>query len=97
MLLAVMAFSIQAWSYRFTDNYTIETKFKINAIGAGIAFRAYEGYNGAICMWQFNVGTDGSKSLFRPHDWKVGGILLGIIEIYPEQHRLVCYPDCDKQ
>ena len=79
VLLAVMAFSIQAWSYRFTDNYTIETKFKINAIGAGIAFRAYEGYNGAICMWQFNVGTDGSKSLFRPHDWKVGGILLGEI------------------
>ena len=30
-------------------------------------------------MWQFNVGTDGSKSLFRPHDWKVGGILLAEI------------------
>ena len=30
-------------------------------------------------MWQFNVGLDGSKSLFRPHDWKVGGILLGEI------------------
>ena len=79
MLLAVMACGIQAWSYRFTDNYTIETKFKINAIGAGIAFRAYEGFGGQICMWQFNVGTDGSKSLFRPHDWKVGGILLGEI------------------
>ena len=79
MLLAVMACGIQAWSYRFTDNYTIETKFKINAIGAGIAFRAYEGFGGQICMWQFNVGTDGTKSLFRPHDWKVGGILLGEI------------------
>lgn len=79
MLLAVMACGIQAWSYRFTDNYTIETKFKINAIGAGIAFRAYEGFGGQICMWQFNVGTDGSKSLFRPHDWKVGGILLAEI------------------
>jgi hypothetical protein len=30
-------------------------------------------------MWQFNVGTDGTKSLFRPHDWKVGGILLAEI------------------
>ena len=79
MLLAIMAFGIQAWSYRITDNYTIESKFKINALGAGIAFRAYEGFNGQICMWQFNVGTDGSKSLFRPHDWKVGGILLAEI------------------
>ena len=79
MLLAVMACGIQAWSYRFTDNYTIESKFKINAIGAGIAFRAYEGFGGNICMWQFNVGTDGTKSLFRPHDWKVGGVLLAEI------------------
>ena len=79
MLLAIMAFGIQAWSYRITDNYTIESKFKINALGAGIAFRAYEGFNGQICMWQFNVGTDGTKSLFRPHDWKVGGILLAEI------------------
>ena len=76
VLLAVVTCSIQAWSYRITDNYTIETKFKINALGAGIAFRAYEGYGGQICMWQFNVGTDGTKSLFRPHDWKVGSILL---------------------
>jgi hypothetical protein len=79
MLLAFMVCSIQAWSYRITDNYTIESKFKINALGAGIAFRAYEGFNGQICMWQFNVGIDGSKSLFRPHDWKVGGILLAEI------------------
>ena len=79
MLLAIMACSIQAWSYRITDNYTIESKFKINALGAGIAFRAYEGINGQICMWQFNVGTEGNKSLFRPHDWKVGGILLAEI------------------
>ena len=79
MLLAFMVCGIQAWSYRITDNYTIESKFKINALGAGIAFRAYEGFNGQICMWQFNVGTDGSKSLFRPHDWKVGGILLAEI------------------
>ena len=79
MLLAFMVCGIQAWSYRITDNYTIESKFKINAVGAGIAFRAYEGFGGSICMWQFNVGLDGSKSLFRPHDWKVGGILLGEI------------------
>jgi len=79
MLLAIMACSIQAWSYRITDNYTIESKFKINAISAGIAFRAYEGFNGQICMWQFNVGADGTKSLFRPHDWKVGGVLLAEI------------------
>ena len=79
MLLAVMACGIQAWSYRFTDNYTIESKFKINALGAGIAFRAYEGFGSNICMWQFNVGTDGTKSLFRPHDWKVGGVLLAEI------------------
>ncbi len=79
MLLAIMACSIQAWSYRITDNYTIEVKFKINALGAGIAFRAYEGFSSNICMWQFNVGTDGTKSLFRPHDWKVGGILLAEI------------------
>ena len=45
MLLAIMACGIRAWSYRFTDNYTIESKFKINAIGAGIAFRAYEGFD----------------------------------------------------
>ena len=79
MLLAFMVCGIQAWSYRITDNYTIESEFKINALGAGIAFRAYEGFNGQICMWQFNVGTDGTKSLFRPHDWKVGGILLAEI------------------
>lgn len=51
MLLAMMVSSIQAWSYRITDNYTIETKFKINALGAGIAFAGYEGFNGNICMW----------------------------------------------
>jgi len=79
MLLAFMVCGIQAWSYRITDNYTIESKFKINALGAGIAFRAYEGFGSNICMWQFNVGTDGTKSLFRPHDWKVGGILLAEI------------------
>ena len=79
MLLALILCSMEAWSYRITDNYTIESKFKINAIGAGIAFRAYEGFNGQICVWQFNVGTDGTKSLFRPHDWKVGGILLAEI------------------
>ena len=79
MLLVVLVSSIQAWSYRITDNYTIESKFKINRIGAGIAFRAYEGFNGQICVWQFNVGKDGTKSLFRPHDWKVGGILLAEI------------------
>ncbi len=79
VLLTVLMCSMEAWSYRITDNYTIESKFKINAIGAGIAFRAYEGFNGQICVWQFNVGTDGTKSLFRPHDWKVGGILLAEI------------------
>ena len=80
MLLAVMVSSIQVWGYRITDNYTIEAKFKINAIAAGIAFRAYEGFNSNICVWQFNVGTDGSQSKFRPHDWKVGGILLQEID-----------------
>ena len=79
MLLALILCSMEAWSYRITDNYTIESKFKINALGAGIAFRAYEGFNGQICMWQFNVGTDGNQSKFRPHDWKVGGILLAEI------------------
>ena len=80
LLLALIVCSMNAWSYRITDNYTIETKFKINSLGAGVAFRAYEGFGGQICMWQFNVGTDGTKSLFRPHDWKVGGILLGEID-----------------
>ena len=75
LLLAALTCSMNAWSYRITDNYTIEAKFKINLIAAGIAFRAYEGFNSDICMWQFNVG-DGSQSKFRPHDWKVGGILL---------------------
>ena len=79
MLLALILCSMEAWSYRITDNYTIESKFKINAISAGIAFRAYEGFSSNICVWQFNVGADGSKSLFRPHDWKVGGILLAEI------------------
>ena len=79
LLLALIVCSMNAWSYRITDNYTIESKFKINALGAGIAFRAYEGFGSNICMWQFNVGTDGTKSLFRPHDWKVGGILLAEI------------------
>lgn len=76
MLLTMMVCSAHVWSYRITDNYTIESKFKINAIGAGIAFRAYAGFDSNICMWQFNVGIDGTKSLFRPHDWGVGGILL---------------------
>lgn len=79
LLVALIVCSMNAWSYRITDNYTIESKFKINALGAGIAFRAYEGFGGQICLWQFNVGTDGTKSLFRPHDWKVGGILLAEI------------------
>ena len=76
VLLVALACSMNAWSYRITDNYTIEVKFKINAIGAGIAFAGYEGFGGNIAMWQFNVGLDGTKSLFRPHDWRVGGILL---------------------
>ena len=76
MLLTMMVCSAHVWSYRITDNYTIESKFKINAIGAGIAFRAYAGFDSNICMWQFNVGIDGTKSLFRPHDWGVGGVLL---------------------
>ena len=76
MLLTMMVCSAHVWSYRITDNYTIETKFKINALGAGIAFAGYEGFNGNICMWQFNVGIDGTRSLFRPHDWRVGGVLL---------------------
>ena len=75
MLLVAMT-SMQAWSYRITDNYTIEAKFKINAVGAGIAFAGYEGYGGSMCMWQYNVGVKGDRSLFRPHDWRVGGILL---------------------
>ncbi|MBO7118767.1 MAG: hypothetical protein J6W03_00415 [Bacteroidaceae bacterium] len=76
MLLAIMACGIQAWSYRITDNYTIEVKFKINAIGAGIAFAGYEGFNGNIAMWQFSVGVENNKSVLRPHDWRVGGVLL---------------------
>ena len=75
MLLAIMVGGIQVWSYDFTNNYTIETKFKINAVAAGIAFRA-DGINGQICMWQFNVGNDGSQSKFRPHDWKTQNVLL---------------------
>ena len=75
MLLVAMT-SMQAWSYRITDNYTIEVKFKINAVGAGIAFSGWQGYGGSICMWQFNVGVNGDRSLFRPHDWRAGGILL---------------------
>ena len=78
--LATLMVGVSAWGYRVSDNYTIETKFKINAVGAGLAFRVFEGFGGSICMWQFNVGQDGTKSLFRPHDWKVGGILLGEID-----------------
>ena len=76
MLLVALTCSMNAWSYRITDNYTIEVKFKINAIGAGIAFAGYEGFGGGIAMWQFNVGLNGDQSKFRPHDWRVGGILL---------------------
>ena len=75
MLFAIVACGIQAWSYRITDNYTIEAKFKINAIGAGIIFANYNGFNGNFYMWQFNVGVDGSKSLFRPHHWNPGALL----------------------
>ena len=74
MLLAIMACSIQAWSYRITDNYTIESKFKINAVGAGIIFANYNGYGGDFYMWQFNVGN-GTKSVFRPHHWNPGTLL----------------------
>ena len=76
MLLVALACSMNAWSYRFTDNYTIEVKFKINAIGAGIAFAGYEGFGGNIAMWQYSVGADNNKSVLRPHDWRVGGVLL---------------------
>ena len=75
VLLAVLLCSMNAWSYTFTNNYTIEAKFKINAIAAGIAFRASD-VNASICMWQYNVGTNGDQSKFRPHDWSVSGILL---------------------
>ena len=76
LLLALIVCSMNAWSYRITDNYTIEVKFKINAIGAGIAFAGYEGFGGNIAMWQYNVGIGGDQSKFRPHDWRVGGVLL---------------------
>lgn len=74
LLLALMS-GLQMWGYRITDNYTIETKFKINAVGAGIMFANYNGYNGDFYMWQFNVGVDGTKSLFRPHHWNPGALL----------------------
>ena len=76
LLLVVLACSMNAWSYRFTDNYTIEAKFKINDIAAGIAFAGYEGFSGSVCVWQYSVGADNNKSVLRPHDWRVGGILL---------------------
>ena len=75
MLLAIMACSIQAWSYRFTDNYTIEVKFKINDVSAGIIFANYNGFDGDFYMWQFNVGYDGNESKFRPHHWKPAACL----------------------
>ena len=66
MALVFMA-SVQTWCYTFTNNYTIETKFKINAIGAGIIFSACQGQGGNLYMWQYNVGENGDRSLFRPH------------------------------
>ena len=75
MLLAIMACSIQAWSYRITDNYTIESKFKINDVSAGIIFANYNGFDGDFYMWQFNVGYDGKESKFRPHHWKPAACL----------------------
>ena len=75
MLLAIMACSIQAWSYRFTDNYTIEVKFKINDVSAGIIFANYNGFDGDFYMWQFNVGYDGKESKFRPHQWNPATLL----------------------
>jgi len=74
MLLALAFCSMNAWSYRITDNYTIESKFKINAIGAGIIFANYNGFGGDFYMWQFNVGN-GTKSVFRPHHWNPGALL----------------------
>ena len=75
MLLAIIACSIQAWSYRITDNYTIESKFKINDVSAGIIFANYNGFDGDFYMWQFNVGYDGKESKFRPHHWKPAACL----------------------
>ena len=74
MMLVIVA-SAQAWGYRITDNYTIEVKFKINAIGAGIMFANYNGFNGDFYMWQFNVGQDGTRSLFRPHHWNPAALI----------------------
>lgn len=75
LLLLGLVAGVNVWGYRITDNYTIESKFKINTTAAGIAFAGYQGYNGNICMWQFSIGG-GEKSVVRPHDWRVGGILL---------------------
>ncbi len=74
MALVFMA-SVQTWCYTFTNNYTIETKFKINAIGAGIIFSACQGQGGNLYMWQYNVGENGDRSLFRPHHWNPGALL----------------------
>lgn len=75
MLLALMVCSMNAWSYRLTNTYTIEAKFKINVISAGLIFAGASGTQGNFYMWQFNVGADGTQSLFRPHHWNPGALL----------------------
>lgn len=70
-LLLVLLTSVQAWSYRITDNYTVEVKFRINALAAGIIFANYNGYNGDFYMWQYNA----SSNKFRPHHWYPGACL----------------------
>ena len=75
ILLTLVLCCTKVWGYRITDNYTVEAKFKINEIAAGIIFANYNGYSGDLYMWQYSVGYDGTASKFRPHQWKPASLL----------------------
>lgn len=78
MLLVALTCSMNVWSWTYSNNYTIEAKFKINAVAAGLIFAAPSANDGDFYMWQFNVSEAGNQSKFRPHHWNPGACLAEI-------------------
>ncbi len=65
---------VYSWQQNFQanpdiKNYTIEGKFNIDQVAAGICFASSDDNN--FYMWQFNL--EGSEPRFRPHRWVNGG------------------------
>ena len=71
-----------AWQQNFQPdesikNYTVEGKFNIDQVAAGICFAGID--NSHYYMWQFNIEKD--EPMFRPHRWNGGASCLAEIPL----------------